>query len=149
MVAEACRCVTGRHRPEIISAVRRTVARVALAMATVAALTTGCSAVLDQVAVATGAGPAVAVPAAASGDAASTLATLPVKGRAPKTGYDREQFGPAWADVDRNGCDTRNDILKRDMAGATYKPGTHDCVVLSGTLDDRYTGKKIPFTRGQ
>ena len=43
--------------------------------------------------------------------ALDVLATLPVKGRAPKTGYDRAQFGQAWADVDRNGCDTRNDIL--------------------------------------
>ena len=118
-------------------------------MATVAALTTGCSAVLDQVAVAGGGGPAVAAPAAASGDAASALEKLPVKGRAPKTGYDREQFGPAWSDVDRNGCDTRNDILKRDLAGETFKPGTHDCVVLTGTLSDPYTGKKITFSRGQ
>ena len=88
-------------------------------------------------------------PAAASGDAASALEKLPVKGRAPKTGYDREQFGPAWSDVDRNGCDTRNDILKRDLAGETFKPGTHDCVVLTGTLSDPYTGKKITFSRGQ
>ena len=49
---------------------------VALALAT--SLLSGCSAVLDQVAV-LGAGPA----AAASGDAASALASLPVKGRAP------------------------------------------------------------------
>ncbi|WAH97778.1 DUF3761 domain-containing protein [Arthrobacter sp. MMS18-M83] len=46
--------------------------------------------------------------------AVDLLATLPVKGRAPMTGYDRDQFGQAWADVDRNGCDTRNDILNRD-----------------------------------
>ena len=82
----------------------------------------------------------------ASGDAASALAALPVKGRAPKTGYDREQFGPAWADIDRNGCDTRNDVLARDLTGETFKPGTHDCVVLTGTLADPYTGKKITFT---
>ena len=87
--------------------------------------------------------------AAASGDAASALAALPVKGRAPKTGYTREQFGPAWADVDRNGCDQRNDVLARDMTGETFKPGTHDCVVLTGSLADPYTGKKIAFTRGQ
>jgi hypothetical protein len=149
IVADACRSVTGRSRPEIIHAVRRTATRVALTMATVAALTTGCSAVLDQVAVASGGGPAVAAPAAVSGDAASALEKLPVKGRAPKTGYDREQFGPAWSDVDRNGCDTRNDILKRDLAGETFKPGTHDCVVLTGTLSDPYTGKKITFSRGQ
>lgn len=118
-------------------------------MATVAALTTGCSTILDHVAVATAGGPALAAPAAASGDAASALAALPVKGRAPKTGYDREKFGPAWADADRNGCDTRNDVLKRDMNGETFKPGTRDCVVLTGTLNGPYTGKKIAFTRGQ
>jgi hypothetical protein len=121
--------------------VRRT-AVVALALA--ASLLTGCSAALDQVAV-LGAGPA----AAASGDAASALASLPVKGRAPKTGYNRDKFGPAWADVDRNGCDTRNDILKRDLEGETFKPGTRDCVVLTGTLADPYTSKKIAFSRGQ
>ena len=115
---------------------------VALALAT--SLLSGCAAVLDQVAV-LGSGPA----AAASGDAASALASLPVKGRAPKTGYDRQRFGPAWADVDRNGCDTRNDILKRDLDGETFKPGTHDCIVLTGTLNDPYTSKKIAFTRGQ
>ena len=44
------------------------------------------------------------------------LGSLPVKGRAPKTEYDREeQFGSAWIDVDANGCDTRNDILQRDL----------------------------------
>ena len=83
------------------------------------------------------------------GSARAALATLPVKGRAAKTGYDRDRFGPAWADTDRNGCDTRNDILKRDLAGETFKPRTHDCVVLTGTLSDPYTGKKITFSRGQ
>ena len=83
------------------------------------------------------------------GTAVTTLATLTVKGRAPRTGYDRDLFGQAWADVDRNGCDTRNDILKRDLDGETFKPNTRDCVVLTGTLNDPYTGKKIAFTRGQ
>jgi hypothetical protein len=76
------------------------------------------------------------------------LETLAVKGRAPKTGYTRDQFGQAWADVDRNGCDTRNDILKRDLTGISYKPGTRNCVVASGTLVDRYSGETINFLRG-
>jgi hypothetical protein len=80
--------------------------------------------------------------------ALARLAAIPVKGRAPKTGYSREQFGPAWADVDHNGCDTRNDILARDLTGETFKPGTHDCVVAAGTLADKYTGKTIRFVRG-
>lgn len=79
----------------------------------------------------------------------ATLATLPVKGRAPKTGYSRDQFGPSWADVDHNGCDTRNDILARDLVNKTYKDGTRGCVVLTGTLNDEYTGKAIEFRRGQ
>lgn len=81
-------------------------------------------------------------------EALDILATLPVKGRAPKTGYSREEFGPAWADVDRNGCDTRNDILNRDLTATSYKPGTHNCVVLTGTLADPYTAKEINFVRG-
>ncbi|WP_227007634.1 DUF1524 domain-containing protein [Pseudarthrobacter sp. AB1] len=75
------------------------------------------------------------------------LATLPVKGRAPKTGYDRALFGQAWADVDRNGCDTRNDMLKRDLSAITYTNSV-PCKVQSGTLADPYTGTTISFLRG-
>ena len=82
------------------------------------------------------------------GLAIATLETLAVKGRAPKTGYTRDQFGQAWADVDRNGCDTRNDMLKRDLTGIIYKAGTRNCVVASGTLIDRYSGETIHFVRG-
>ena len=80
--------------------------------------------------------------------AQAQLETIEVKGRAPKTGYSREEFGPAWADVDRNGCDTRNDILARDLEGETFKPGTQNCVVVSGMLADKYTGTTISFVRG-
>ena len=77
------------------------------------------------------------------------LATLEVKGRAPKTGYSREQFGDGWVDTDHNGCDSRNDVLARDLTGETFKAGTRDCVVATGTLADPYSGKAIVFTRGQ
>ena len=80
--------------------------------------------------------------------ASATLASLPIKGRAPKTGYSRAQFGPTWADVDRNGCDTRNDMLKRDLTEITFKAKTKNCVVLTGVLLDRYSGETINFTRG-
>ena len=70
------------------------------------------------------------------------------KGRAAKTGYTRAQFGQTWADVDRNGCDTRNDILKRDLTGQVYKEKTRECVVLSGTLIDPFSGETINFVRG-
>ena len=49
---------------------------------------------------------------------------------------------PAWADVDHNGCDTRNDMLHRDLTAVTLKPGTTDCVVLTGVLNDPYTGRR-------
>lgn len=88
-------------------------------------------------------------PEGAQDNALTVLNTLAVKGRAPKTGYSRDQFGAAWADVDHNGCDTRNDILNRDLTDKTYKANTHDCVVASGVLQDPYTGTRIDFVRGQ
>jgi hypothetical protein len=51
--------------------------------------------------------------------------------------------------VDHNGCDTRNDILKRDLTEETFKEGTQNCVVATGVLADKYTGKTINFVRGQ
>lgn len=81
------------------------------------------------------------------------LDALQVRGRAPETGYTREQFGPAWTDDvtvadGHNGCDTRNDILRRDLTGITLKPGSNGCAVLTGTLHDTYTGRAIAFHRG-
>jgi hypothetical protein len=67
----------------------------------------------------------------------------------PARGYNRDRFGAAWADVDRNGCDTRNDILARDLTGEKFKSGTRNCIVLSGTLVDPYSGDTITFRRGQ
>jgi hypothetical protein len=97
---------------------------------------------------------AISIPPASAaesvpGVAVAVLETLPVKGRAPKTGYSRDMFGQRWADVNRNGCDTRNDILKRDMTSIVYKAKTRNCVVLSGTLIDRYSGETINFVRGE
>lgn len=80
--------------------------------------------------------------------ATDVLGTLTVKGRAPKTGYKRAQFGEAWKDVDHNGCDTRNDILNRDLTNVKHKSHTQDCVVKSGKLQDPYTGKEIKFKKG-
>lgn len=79
--------------------------------------------------------------------ALALLGSLAVRGRAPKTGYSREQFGQAWADTDRNGCDTRDDILRRDLTGTELRGGTHGCVVLSGTLAEPYTGRTISFVK--
>jgi Excalibur calcium-binding domain/Protein of unknown function (DUF1524) len=78
--------------------------------------------------------------------ALALLATLPVKGKAPKTGYARTAvFGTAWLDVDRNGCDTRNDILARDLTGVVR---SGPCKVLSGSFAEPYTGKVVDFVRG-
>ena len=87
--------------------------------------------------------------ATAISDALTTLEKLPVKGRAPKTGYSRNQFGPQWSDVDRNGCDTRNDILKRDLTAIVVREKTRNCVIESGILEDPYSGEKIEFQRGE
>jgi hypothetical protein len=81
------------------------------------------------------------------GSALKALDKIQVKGRAPNTGYSRAKFGPAWKDTDHNGCDQRNDILHRDLTNETFRAGTHDCVVVSGTLIDRYTGKTISFRK--
>lgn len=78
-----------------------------------------------------------------AGDGAATQAGEPTA--AP---YDRAAFGPAWKDVDRNGCDTRNDILRRDLAEVRAKGGTAGCLVLTGVLRDPYTGERIVFERG-
>lgn len=102
------------------------------------------------------ASPAHAPTQAKSVDAVASLRTLndlPVQGRGPKTGYSRDMFGQAWSDdvnvqYGRNGCDTRNDILRRDLTDTTIKPGTRGCVVASGTLTDPYTGQTVSFVRG-
>ena len=86
-------------------------------------------------------------------DALAMLNNLQVKGKAPKTGYSRDQFGSAWTDkaegvlFSGNGCDTRNDILRRDLKNV--KLGSDNCTVMSGTLSpDPYTNKDIDFVRG-
>jgi hypothetical protein len=76
-----------------------------------------------------------------------------VKGRAPKTGYDRDQYGPSWTDDNNdwfghNGCDTRNDVLRRDLDRTVIKAGTFGCVALSGELNDPYGARTIDFVRG-
>ncbi|WP_017793576.1 HNH endonuclease family protein [Leucobacter salsicius] len=62
--------------------------------------------------------------------------------------YDRDLFGPPWYDVDGNGCDTRNDVLGRDIVNATFKERTGNCKVLGGTLEDWYSGTTEQFVSG-
>ncbi len=87
-----------------------------------------------------------AVSAADLAAARSALEAIPVRPLDPDDGYSRERFGRAWADVYGNGCDTRNDILARDLVDVRLDPD--GCVVLAGTLPDPYTGTTIPFVRG-
>ncbi|WP_216402506.1 HNH endonuclease family protein [Arcanobacterium phocae] len=63
--------------------------------------------------------------------------------------YRRSEFGQPWADIDHNGCDTRNDILARDITDPVFKSGTHNCVVVEGKLTEPYTGQTINFIRGK
>jgi hypothetical protein len=87
--------------------------------------------------------------AAAGGTALTAAEALTVKGRAPKTGYSRDQFGQGWTDTDHNGCDTRDDVLTRDLTDERFRADRGgDCVVTSGVLKDPYTGETIRFTRG-
>ncbi|KHO18723.1 HNH endonuclease family protein [Mycolicibacterium setense] len=83
--------------------------------------------------------------------ARALLAALPVKGWDRHTDYARYRFGEAWSDdvnveFGRNGCNTRDDILRRDLSQLTVRPGT--CYAATGVLHDPYTGAEIAFTRG-
>lgn len=129
--------------------VRRTVAR-GIVTTVLVALTAGCGAAA--------AGPtyrSAGVPASVSprpdptGAAARALAALPVKGRAPLTGYTRARFGPPWTDnsdapLGHNGCSTRDDVLAAQL---------HDivrvgCAVRSGIVVDPYTATVLHYRRG-
>ncbi len=88
--------------------------------------------------------------------AAAALLDLATADKRPLAGYERDcgdgdgcVFGPAWADVDRNGCDQRNDVLHRDLSGIEVREGTRGCVVVAGVLDDPYTGAEVPFRKAE
>lgn len=78
---------------------------------------------------------------------------LATRGRGPGTGYDRDEFGYAWMDtadgvpLAGNGCDTRNDLLRRDGRAIRLRSGD-DCVVGAMELADPYAGRDIDFERG-
>lgn len=86
---------------------------------------------------------------------AAALAKVQVVAERPDVpGYDRSckkgdgcSFGQPWKDVDRNGCDTRNDVLKAQLTNITVRLG--GCVVTRGTLQDPYTGRQIAFRKSQ
>ncbi|MBM7387932.1 hypothetical protein JOE37_000926 [Clavibacter michiganensis] len=83
-----------------------------------------------------------------SGSARLALDGLEVRTEERVPGYDRESF--AWrTDVDRNGCDTRNDVLRRDLADVEIRGGTDGCVVQAGVLEDPYSGARVTFDRSR
>ena len=133
-------------RPSSVRARRRLVSLVVYLLSAVA-VAVGVWLAVPGLTTATS-GPRYPVTAGELAAARAALASLEVKGRAPRTGYDRDLFGEPWADVDRNGCDTRNDVLRRDLAVTSVRPGTGGCVVLSGTLQDPYSGRAVDFVRG-
>ncbi|MGC0376822.1 HNH endonuclease family protein [Streptomyces sp. SAI-229] len=85
-------------------------------------------------------------------EAVDLITKVTTKGRGPKTGYDRDEFGYAWMDtadgvpLARNGCDTRNDLLRRDGQDLRFRSGS-DCVVVAMTLADPYTGTTIGWRK--
>ncbi|MFE0702419.1 HNH endonuclease family protein [Streptomyces sp. NPDC058872] len=87
-------------------------------------------------------------------NARKLIGELTVKGRGSKTGYARDEFGYAWMDtadgvpLARNGCDTRNDLLKLHGRNVRFRAGS-DCVVVSMDLYDPYTGKDIAWKKAK
>ena len=95
----------------------------------------------------TGAAPRQGSATLDSAQLTAAVLALPVAGETAY-GYERDLFGSGWKDPDRNGCDSRNDVLARDLTAVTFREGTSDCVVLSGVLRDPYTAAVIDFVRG-
>ncbi len=81
------------------------------------------------------------------GTAVATLQSVPVHPATTSPPYRRDEFGSAWSDVDNNGCDTRNDILHRDLTLVTV--GRNLCIVLTGELRDPYTNRIVRFDRSR
>ena len=83
---------------------------------------------------------ATRAPASRPGGAMIALATLQVKGRSGGRPA-QDAFGPLWYDADQNGCDTRDDVLRRDLDEPRFGPD--GCTVQAGTLHDPYTGDTL------
>ena len=89
------------------------------------------------------AAPAASAPARSP--AYRAAAALRVHTPASHAGYSRAQFGDGWTDTDHNSCDTRDDILRRDLRALSMSGA---CRVMNGTLNDPYTGERVYFVRG-
>ncbi|MFD7915281.1 HNH endonuclease family protein [Streptomyces sp. NPDC059752] len=129
--------------------------RTPLVVAAVALLLSGCHHGDVETARASAAALVARVPLSGAGfppdarTARAQLARLKVeRGRNWET-YEREKFGRYWSDETdavggRNGCDTRDDVLRRDLR-ELREGDRNPCVVLSGVLHDPYTGKVLPY----
>lgn len=93
----------------------------------------------------TGTPSASSVPVA--GTALDLLGTLEVKPASSNGKYDRDLFGDPWEDIDGNGCDTRNDMLLRDLEEITVQ--ADECTVILGTIVDPYSGKTVNFDKSK
>ena len=74
--------------------------------------------------------------------ATEVLEKLEIKGRAPKTGYSREEFYKTWPTIE--GCSLRQRIIKREL-GETAKLDADQCTVLAGDFIEPYTGQNLIF----
>lgn len=91
---------------------------------------------------------------AMASQAAAALTSIPISAsRVDRADYDRSAFGSAWSDAasvpgSGNGCDTRNDVLARDLNDIRAGP-VSSCprAVLAGDLRSPYTGGFVAFRR--
>ena len=83
----------------------------------------------------------ITVPLGDAMKALDGLEQLEVKGRAPKTGYSRDEFYGGWPTVE--GCNLRQRIIKREFGDSAVLDG---CNVIAGEFDEPYTGKHMVFT---
>ncbi|CAQ03304.1 HNH endonuclease family protein [Clavibacter sepedonicus] len=74
------------------------------------------------------------------------LDAIPAGATGASYAYSPDAFGPRWSDTDQNGCDQRNDVLARDLTDIRYTPGTHNCVVSTGTFYDSYADNSGPIS---
>lgn len=95
--------------------------------------------------------PGAAAPTADYDDARARLEALPVQRWDRDKDFKRTRFGERWSDdvnveFGHNGCNTRDDILRRDLTEVELRRGT--CLVQRGVLHDPYTGETLAFVRG-
>jgi hypothetical protein len=84
-------------------------------------------------------------------DSLHALDGLPVEPAGPIRGYSRTRLFPGWGDVDGDGCNTRTEVLERDLTDTTVvdretKAGKRQCQVIFGTLSDPYSGRTVSYS---